>query len=276
MHNDNKKLFLSKLRDLSQSRSLHRVFSDWLEIAAISLHQLPYHSCELERDDDFDRLEVLYLERIKPYSKEELNTFAELMGLTLAEHHTDYVDFLGEVAGESGLLNAHGGQFFTPYPICLLNAKMTFRNVQQAVEEKGLITVCDPASGAGALLIASAEAIASQGVDPRACVQFDCTDVSRNAFNMTYIQLCAQNLQAVVRHGNTLSMESWEHRPTPQLRLFHQWLGQQQRSEGIARAMQLLFVKDLRPASKPLSAPLGEGQPQEPDVILNRQLDLFG
>ena len=37
---------------------------------------------------------------------------------------------------------------------------------------------------------------------------------------MTFIQLAALDLQAMVRHGNTLSNEMWESRPTPQLRYF--------------------------------------------------------
>lgn len=162
MHDDHKKQFLKKLQGLSRSRSPHRVFSDWLEIAAISMHQLPYHGQELERDAAFDKFEQLYLERIEPYSKEELNVFGELLALTIAEHHTDYGDFLGEVAGDAELLNARGGQFFTPYHLCQAIAKMTLGNVRQAVEAKGIITVGEPAVGAGALVIASAEEVASQ------------------------------------------------------------------------------------------------------------------
>ena len=256
---NNRKLFLKKLQGLSQSRSPHRVFSDWLEITALSMHQLPYHGQELEKDATFEQYEQLYLERIKPYNQDELNVFGELLMLAIAEHHNSYGDFLGEIAGEANLLNARGGQFFTPYHLCRMMAKISLGNVRQAVEEKGILTVCEPAVGAGALVIASAEEIASQGVDPCAHVQFDCTDVSRDAFNMAYIQLSAQGLQAVVRHGNTLSNEYWEHRPTPQLRLFEQWLAPQRRAARLAQAMQSILadtasaepeVRDSPPAGK--------------------------
>lgn len=49
-------------------------------------------------------------------------------------------------------------------------------------------------------------------------------DVSRNCFNMTYLQLSLMDLQAVVQHGNTLSMEMWETRKTTQMMLFEDWL----------------------------------------------------
>jgi hypothetical protein len=242
-----KKQFLSKLQGLSQSRSPHRIFSDWLEIAALTLHQVPYQSGEIAKDAAFEKLEQLYMEHIQPYSKDELNVFAELLSLTLAIHHNGYGDFLGEIAGEAELLNKGSGQFFTPYYLCKAIARMTFGDIQGQVERQGIITAADPACGAGALIIAGAEEIASQGIDPRAHVQFDCTDISRDAFNMAYIQLCAQNLQAMVRHGNSLSGEYWEHRPTPQLRLFDQWLKVQQRSQQLVKAVRSLLEEGSTP-----------------------------
>lgn len=240
---NNKKEFLSKLQSISHSRSMHNTFSDWLEIAAISMHQLPYHSGELEKDEAFDRLEAEYMERIKPYSKDELVVFSELLSLTITAHHNDFSDFLGEVAGEENLLNKRSGQFFTPYHLCRAIAKMSFGSVEVQVKEKGgILTVCEPAVGAGALVIASAEEVASQGVDPRAHLQFDCTDISRDAFNMAYIQLSALGLQAVVRHGNTLSNQYWEHRATPQFLIFERWLTAKRDEQRRADAVEALLV----------------------------------
>jgi len=293
-----KKQFLSKLQDLSRSQSAHQTFSDWLEIAALSLHQLPYHSKELEKDAAFERLEQCYFERIKPYSRDHLNTFTEMMGITLAAHRTGYGDFLGEIAGEAELLNQRNGQFFTPYHLCRLMAKVTIGNVKEQVERKGIITVSEPACGAGALVIASAEEIAHQGINPAAHVQFDCIDISRDAFNMAYIQLSALGLPAIVRHGNTLSDEYWEHRPTPQLRMFEQWLAPRRKAQQLVQAMQSILAgtSSAEPEVRN-SLPVGEkssGQTlfdleqfagesltrkrstQKPDVVLDRQMDLFG
>ena len=285
---DTKKQFLSKLQGLSYSRSSHQIFSDWLEIAALTLHQLPYHSGELVRDAAFNTLEVQYMKHIKPYRLDELSVFSELLGLTLAAHHSGYGDFLGEIAGESELLSKRGGQFFTPYHLCRAMAKMTFGDIAAQVKAKGVITVAEPAVGAGALVIASAEEVASQGINPCAHLQFDCTDVSRDAFNMAYIQLSALGLQAVVRHGNTLSREYWESRATPQLRLFDQWLEQQQRPQRLIQAMRSLFEDKSAPAPE-LSTTLfdvGEfaaveqgKQPRSrrlPDIVLDQQMSLFG
>ena len=296
----NKKEFIKKLQGLSQSRSAHQVFSDWLEIAAISMHQLPYHSGDLARDNTFERLEQSYMRSIKPYGREELIVFSEMLTIVISSLGSGmgYSDFLGEIAGEAELLNKGGGQFFTPYHLCRAIAKMTLGDVYQSVREKGIITVCEPAVGSGSLVIASAEEIDMQAIDPRAHVQFDCTDISRDAFNMAYIQLSALGLQSVVRHGNTLSNEYWEHRPTPQLRLFEQWLAPQRRAAQLAQAMQSILagtssaepeVRDSPPAyEKSSGQTLFDLEPfagesltrkrstQKPDVVLDRQMDLFG
>lgn len=223
------KEFVKTLNSISQSRSKGNVFSDWLEIAAITLHQLPYHSGDFEKDETFETLESTYLDRIKRYSRDEVAALTKMFSLTLMAHKQEAGDFLGAISSAQELLNtSSGGQFFTPYPLCRALAKMTLHDAKTIYEEKGLITVSEPACGGGAMVIACAEELKDQELDPRSCVQFDCIDVSRDAFNMTYIQLSALDLQAVVRHGNTLSNEMWESRPTPQLRYFDQWLKEQQ------------------------------------------------
>lgn len=290
-----KKAFSAKLKSLSGSRSPHQVFSGWLEIAAITLHQLPYYSGELTKDNVFETLEAQYMERIGAYKREALNSFSEMLSLLIMAHNGSYSDFLGDIAGEYELLNQHVGQFFTPYHLCQAMAKMSFFDARSLVKEKGIFTVCEPAVGAGGLVIASAEEIANQGVDPCACVQFDCTDISRDAFNMAYIQLSAFGLQAVVRHGNTLSGEYWEHRPTPQLRLFDQWLAPQQKTHRLVSAMRSLFTEAATPTPAPtttlveveecavaVSSVEKSDPPQarlcqqsQADIVFDRQMSLF-
>ncbi|NEQ47536.1 MAG: SAM-dependent DNA methyltransferase [Leptolyngbya sp. SIOISBB] len=260
-----KKDFIQTLHSFSHSHNQSTVFSDWLEMAAISLHQLPYHNGDFPKDETFADLEAKYTEREKCYTPEERTAFAKLFGLSLMAHREGFSDFLGEIAAEQELLNERGGQFFTPYEVCKMMAKMTFADAKAIVEEKGLITVSEPASGGGAMVIASAEALVEQGVDPRSCAQFDCIDISRDAFNMTYIQLAALDLQAVVRHGNTLSNEMWESRPTPQLRYFDQWIREHQQ---IARLEQLrdFFVN-------PEAFPAASSQEGEEEVITTDSLE---
>ena len=221
-----KKEFTDTLNSLSRSRHPSRVFSDWLEIAACYLHQAPYIIGDFTPDAAHQAIEQKYLETVKNYDREELALMGHMTSITLLAHRTDFCDFLGEVAGESNLLNQHIGQIFTPYSLCSVTAQMTLENALDVLNKNGIITIADPAVGAGALCIACAETLWQQKIDPRSAAQFDAIDVSRNAFNMAYIQLAALDLQAMVRHGNTLTNEMYEHRPTPQLRYFDRELRQ--------------------------------------------------
>lgn len=219
-----KREFVKTLNSIDTSKEGHRLFSDWLEITALALHQLAYHSRQLSKDDTFQQFEDKYLEAIKGYSREQLNQMGGMMHMTLKAHEMQFGDFLGEIAGENNFLNSNLGQVFTPHALCKLLAGVSMANAQEVIDQKGTIRVADPAAGSGNMLIATAEVLLDQGINPRSCVVFEATDVSRNAFNMCYIQLCALSLQANVKHGNTLSNEMIEERQTPQLQILRQEL----------------------------------------------------
>lgn len=109
---DLKREFAHTLNSLSQSRHPTTTFSDWLEITAVTLHQLPYHVGDFSQDDDaFLAMEALYLEAVKGYSGDELTQMAHMMSMTLAAHRLHFGDFLGELANENNLLNQHNGSF---------------------------------------------------------------------------------------------------------------------------------------------------------------------
>lgn len=258
---DLKTEFTNTLNSLSRSRHPTRTFSDWLEITAATLHQIPYHAGDFPKDDAFLAMEATYLEAVRGYDRDELGKMADMMMMTLSAHKLEFGDFLGELAGENEWLNQHSGQFFTPYPVCLMMANINLGQAQNLLADKGMITLADPAVGGGAMLIASAQALYEQGIDPRSCVQFDAIDVSRNAFNMAYIQLTALDLQAMVRHGNTLSNEMWEHRPTPQLRYFNQEL---QRARAVEQMRQLITDPEAFMSRTASTQPAGADDEADP------------
>lgn len=239
-------------------------------MAAIALHQLPYHAGDFPKDATFNTLEEKYLSLAKRYNAEEWNAFAKLNGITLVAHRQDFSDFLGDIYGECQFTNERAGQFFTPYHLSKAMARMILGNARDVVQEKGMITISDPACGAGGMVVAAASELYEQNIDPRSSAQFEAIDIDRDCFNMTYIQLAALDLQAVVRHGNTLSMEIWESRPTPQLRYFEQWL-QQRRQEDKPLAM-LAALRELIAA--PLDTAEDTAPEQEPAVNPATELEL--
>lgn len=275
------KEFETTLKALSYSKDRGTVFSDWLEMAAISLRQLPFNAGQLPKDDTYQEYETQYLDLAGRYSREELNGFAKLTALTVEGIQTHPCDFLGEVCSSLELTNEDAGQFFTPFTISTAVAKMTTGDVKKQVEDKGIITISDPASGAGGMLMAAAYEIANQNIDPRNHVQFHATDISRNCFNMTYLQLSLMDLQAVVQHGNTLSMEMWETRKTPQMMLFEDWLEKARANDKTAQIVEKMreFLSQMEQPKEIVSeSAVEEKQPQpiQADVVFKpEQLSLF-
>jgi hypothetical protein len=231
---DYRRLFLSLLQDVSnlEGHRLYRCFSDWLEICAICMHQLPYIKSEFTKDSLYKQYEQQYLDRIRSYTPASLNLFGEMVGLvTLVAHNHTYHDFLGEIFMLQEWGDTKLGQCFTPTEVCRLMSRLALGETETAKQEieahlsaeGGVITMQEPACGSGNIILSFAEQLEYMGFDPRCMLQVHAVDIGRDCFNMTYIQLCTHNLQAIVYHGDTLRMDFWETRPTAQIVRYEVW-----------------------------------------------------
>lgn len=265
-----KKDFIDIVKHLSYSKERGKILSDWLEMAAISLRKLPFNAKELPIDDQFEQYEQQYLEIAKRYTSKELQQLAQLTALTTEAIATERCDFLGEIYGELELTNEDAGQFFTPFSISMTTTKMVLGNVKQQIQDKGIITISDPACGAGGMLIAAAYEIADQGIDPRSHVQFHGADIGRNCFNMTYIQLSLMDTQALIQHGNSLSLEIWETRKSPQMMFFEQWLEKTQEDQ-IKNNQFLARAQKMREFIRQLENPNPEPSTEEPIISAQQE-----
>lgn len=207
--------FIRKIEGLGYGLNTLNLFQDFLEIAALSLHQQPYHCGLVKKDEDYERIEAEYMGRICKYKPEIRNNFPELMALVhsaLAEKHQD---FLGLVYMKLEVANKRNGEFFTPYHISKMMAYMALGDVAHLIKEKGYFNMCEPACGAGGMVIAAADVVKELGFCATNSMTFAATDINRICFNMTYIQTSLLQLTGVVVHGNTLSMEIFDIRETP-------------------------------------------------------------
>lgn len=226
-----RKEFCKLIHEVSYSRHVWDVFADFVEFAALATHQIPYLSGDLKSSEASARIEGEYRERMQRLRNpdKEIKRYSHLMGIMTAALSTEVHDFLGGAFEELGLSNSKAGQFFTPFPVCRFMAAISAGDVKVTLDKKvaegkpPIVTVQDPACGAGGMLIAFALEVLQQGVDPRANIFFSAVDIDRRCFNMAYSQLGLLSLIADVHWGNTLSMEMWEHRETPQRALFNDW-----------------------------------------------------
>ena len=202
---------LTKLiTDLAYKYGVHDIFSDFVEMAAIAI------SNSVDKPQ-FDVREERYMRIVKRYTKDEVRQFSVMLGALVDEMENTGGDVLGRAFGELEVHNKHRGQFFTPYELCCLMAAITAgrAELQDAIDRQGHVTVNEPTSGAGAMIIAFADTMRERGFNPQTQLHVTAQDVDPRAVHMTYLQLSLMHIPAVVILGNTLALEQREVWYTP-------------------------------------------------------------
>lgn len=145
-----------------------------------------------------------YLSIAKQYTREELNIFANAMGCMVMEMESQpYIDILGPYYCEiqSKFSRDAGGEFYTPQEVGKLMAKISV-NAKTVIASGKPITINDPASGSGGLILSVAEEFADAGaVD---LMRVTCQDISKTACDMAYINMTLWGIPARVIWGDTL------------------------------------------------------------------------
>lgn len=198
------KEFLKTFDRMSGRHSRYEIFHDFVTMASSTfiVRACPWQA---------ERSEAEYMAVAKKYSRDELDQFAALLGLTCLSLAQEPQDFLGAAFMLAEVSNDRLGQFFTPYSLSYLLAKMTIGEVNP---EQDLITVQEPACGSGGMVVAFCAALEDLGYDPAERTYTIATDVSEVAARMAYIQLTIRNIPAHVVWGNTLSLQVTRQWPT--------------------------------------------------------------
>ena len=199
--------FIKKFEGLSGRYSVRQIWEDWVIASAISISNTvdKVHAPERERH---------YMNIISKYSKQELMVFPELLAdMVTALDANPNQDFLGEMYMAVGMGNDKAGQFFTPYCVCKAMAKMTSTDLQARIDRDGFISVCDPACGAGALLVAFSNECMLQKINYQSSVLFVAQDIDYLVACMCYLQLSILGCPGYVKIGDSLARPSTSHDP---------------------------------------------------------------
>lgn len=200
------KEFNSKLQSLDRSKSIETVFRDFLTLSTYSLAQPFYQSKEIEQR---------YLDVIKQYTKEQAEEFPKLLAFLVSALEEKHQDFLGQVFASNNFGNANKGQFFTPYHVSKMMAKINITNTEKQFEEKDFVTLSEPCCGSGGMIIAFAESLKESGYNYQHQLYVEAVDIDEICFKMTYIQLSLLGIPAKVIRGESLSMMYYEVFYTP-------------------------------------------------------------
>lgn len=182
----------------------YKVFSDWVEMLAIAISNVADKS-------QLDVREARYMELAKSYTEEEL---AEFSGLTpilcdafsSGSDGINFDDVLGSIFMACDFGSDCHGQFFTPYKISSLTARMAV-GVQDAIRRLGVVRANEPACGSGGMCVALAEIMHNDGINYQQRLHITAKDIDPVCVHMAYIQLSLLHIPAVVILGNTLKME---------------------------------------------------------------------
>ena len=186
--------FRKILERLSHRHDIRRVFDAFTRFAACALAA--------------QTREAEYLEEVKQWEKADMGLFAEALGALVNEMESKpFEDVLGGHYMEFALSHKGqqwNGEFHTPKSICDLMAGIILGDKELPAE--GPITVCEPACGAGAMILSLAEACSPE---VRRRLRVTAIDISRTACDMAFINTSLWGIPTRVIHGNSLSLECW-------------------------------------------------------------------
>lgn len=189
------------IESLTGSRSLWNVWSDIIEMIAISIANSVDHSPRSKGREEH------YLRIAKEYSQKDMEVitrvFAEIVNQYEAQPDQD---LLGELHMSLNFGSDALGQVFTPYHVCRMMAKMTVgaNPIDKQLEERGYVMANDPACGAGATLIALANELRERGVNYQQQLFIIAQDIERKAALECYIQLSMLGCAAAIFIGDTI------------------------------------------------------------------------
>lgn len=185
------KQIIEKIQRMAGEYSVYQLFDDWISMFALATAQAVDFTEEREKN---------YLQIAGKHTKERMEQFCELNGILIDAFENEMSDILGFIYMHLELGSSRTGQFFTPYHLCQLMAKMAYKSAGK----KDIYTCNEPSCGGGGNIIAFAEELKNQGIDYQTRMEAVCQDIDIRAVYMTYVQCSYFGIPAVVYQSDTL------------------------------------------------------------------------
>ena len=199
------------IKDLEFFRYKHHlvnVLQDCFEMYAIALSNQVDAYRNKEREEE-------YLRVVGKYNKDEINVIASIFGkiIMLCQNPDgEFADYLGQIYMETETNSKEHGQFFTPYSVSQLMAKLTVENKDLSQD---VILLNEPTCGSGGTIIALIEELKNRGIDISKRVLVVAQDIDSRCVNMAYIQFALMGIPAIIMKGDTLSYKFTDYWRTP-------------------------------------------------------------
>lgn len=196
--NEHKKNIIKTIELISGKYAPYNIFSDWIQLCALAIQN---NVCMIH-DKCWNDREQLYLDTARKYTNEELECFAKMfvwLGDALTE---ELSDVLGEIYMECGMGSKYTGQFFTPFHLSELCARLAINPDDLLKQEK--LSINEPSCGGGGMIIAACKVLREAGFDYQRKLNVVAQDLDWKGVYMTYLQLSLIGCRAIVVQGDTL------------------------------------------------------------------------
>jgi len=202
------KELLNLIKQLSHSRDCREVFTDFMEITAITISNSVDKLNFTERENQ-------YLNTMKKYTPEHQKLFPEMLSRLVIALGNAPFDVLGKLFYELGLPDKNKSQIFTPQHIADMMGALVLSNDNKTISEQGFISFHDSCCGSGVLSLGFANAMGTNGYNYCNQMLATAVDIDLRCVYMSYIQLSLYGIPAIVIHGSALTMEEYSRWFTP-------------------------------------------------------------
>lgn len=237
---DYQKELVKLINSLSTRRSHWQVFADFCEMSAIALSNAVDFAQREKREER-------YMQIVRAYNRHEMEQLSlGIPYLTMALEN-GFSDVLGKTFHDLELHSKWAGQFFTPYDVSRMMAKMTIgdcEDLKERIASRGFVTAQEPAVGSGSMVIALAEAMRDVGVNYQKHLHVTAIDIDPKCVHMAYLQFSLLYIPAIIVHGNTLSLEEYGRWYTP-AHIMDGWTWKLRRKVAIEEALEIIAAPPM-------------------------------
>lgn len=191
---------IQTIEKMSGRYSPYDIFRDWVKCSALAVQ----NACCLFHDEIWDAREKEYVEVISRYNPEEQQQLSVLFSMLVETMDTYMSDVLGEIYMEGGMGSKSTGQFFTPFNVSEMTARVSLQDPIASFNGE-MMQLNEPSSGGGGMIIAAAKVLKDAGINYQRYLDVVAQDLDWNGVYMTYLQCSLYGIRAIVVQGNTLT-----------------------------------------------------------------------
>lgn len=179
------------IQQASGGHSVYEIFSDWIHLLALEISVAVDWRTKEFREEEWGTV-------WSRYSNKEREAMAKATAHLIEAFEEEPEDVLGWCHMHLETSSKSLGQFFTPYHLCELMAKISLDSTDD------YSSMAEPSCGAGGNIIAMLCELKRRGINYQKEVDIVAQDLDWRCVYMCYVQLSLIGAKAIVVQGDTL------------------------------------------------------------------------